>query len=194
MISTDDPIEAVPATPAATQPVVAVPSAPARRGRSPLDLLLVGAAILAIGGVAFAVGRTTAPQTAAAFPSGGQFVPGGLADPGASLAPGQTPAAGGPQVGGPGLGGPGGLARGGMSVTGTVTSVDGDSLTITLESGEAVTVTLDDATEYRTAADATADDVTVGATVDINLGFDGMAPGGTGDTPAFTADDVTVVP
>jgi hypothetical protein len=183
------------ATPIASQRFVPIgPTTAVRRGRSPVDLLLIGAAVLAIGGVAFAVGRMTAPATAATFPGGGQFVPGRLAGPDASLAPGETPAAGGPQVGGPGLGGPGGLIRGGMSLTGTVTSVGSDSVTMTLESGEEVTVALDDATEYRTASEATVDALSVGSTVDIAVGLDGLAPGGAGDTPTLTADDVTVVP
>lgn len=185
-----------PNEPTPVVPVIATTSA--RRGRNPLDLLLVGAAVLAIGGVAFAVGRMTAPPATAAFPGGGQFTPGGVV-PGASLAPGQSPGAGGPGAGGPGAGGPGaggpgGFNLGGMSMTGTVTSVDADSLTLTLESGEEVTIALDDATDYWTADDATAADISVGATVDVGVGLDGLAPGGAGDAPAFTADDVTVVP
>jgi hypothetical protein len=67
-------------------------------------------------------------------------------------------------------------------------------MTVTLESGEEIAIALDEATQYRTSAAATAGDVTVGATVDVGVALDGLAPGGAGEPPAFTADDVTVVP
>ena len=83
-----------------------------------LNLLLIGAAILAVGGVAFAIGRSTAP--ASAFPGVGGLNGGPIVRSDGSFAPG--------------AGGPGGFALdGGLAIDGTVTSVDADSVTLTLD-------------------------------------------------------------
>ena len=159
-------------------PVVAV--APRARSGGVLNLLLIGAAILAIGGVAFAIGRSTAPVSAfqgvGAFPDGGTGV-----RPNGSFAPG--------------AGGPGGAfgLGGGLSVDGTVKSIDADSLTLTLANGDEVTFTLDGTTTYRLATDAAASDVAVGDQVSVKAAGGGrLQAGAGGGAPDLTASDVTV--
>lgn len=169
------PPPVIPAPP----PVVAVAPRP-RSGRI-LNILLIGAAIVAVGGVAFAIGRSTAP--AIAFQRAGVFEDGSgtVIRPNGSF----TPGAGGPR-GGFGFGG-------GLSLEGTVKSVSADSLTITLASGAEVTFKLDGSTTYRAATDAAASDVAVGDDVTVKEA-DGssVAAGAAGGTPDLTAGDVTV--
>jgi hypothetical protein len=160
-------------------PVVAV-TPRARSGRV-LNLLLIGAAILAIGGVAFAIGRSTAPV--GAFQRAGTLPDGTAIRPNGSFAPG--------------AGGPGGAFAlgGGLSIDGTVKAVDADSLTLTLDSGEEVTFTLDSATTYREATDAAASDVSVGDEVSVKVAGNGRlqtGAGAGGQAPDLTAEDVTV--
>ncbi len=115
------PTPAAAAPVAAAAPIVATP----KRSAGWLNLLLGAAAVIAVGGVAFAIGRSTAPADAVGFVPGA----GGpaLIQPGGSFDPG------GPIVR---QGGPGGLGAG-LSMDGTVTAVDADSVTIKLASGEA---------------------------------------------------------
>lgn len=187
----DDPTPTIrdpfPATPA-TEPVRPLAPAPKPKKSSSgmwLNLLLVVAAAVAIGGVAFALGRSTAPVAAAngraGFPAG-QFGAGRSFDPNASFAPGQ----------GGGLG----FGRGGgnVGITGTVDSVSADSITVKTANGQTVTFTLSGDTTYHQATVATAADVTTGATVTVRVGgFGGGAAGpGASGAPALTATDVTV--
>jgi len=166
-----------PAAGPAPVPVVAVASRPKAVGI--LNALLVGAAVLAVAGVAFAIGRTTAP--ASAFPGVGRVTDGGtVVRPDGSFAPG--------------AGGPGGLAlRSALAMDGTVTAIDADSLTLALENGEEVTFTLDASTTYRAATDASAADVAVGDEVSVKVdGDDRVQLGNDGSAPDLTAGDVTV--
>jgi hypothetical protein len=179
-----------------TQPVVpvtpmtAVPAPSTRsKGGGWTNLVLVGALALAIGGVAFAVGRSTAPAAAA---STNGLVPGAFGGPqGAGVPQGSfTPGEGGPNVVGPGF-----LGGGGLTIDGTVASVDGTSMTITLESGETVTVTLDDTTTYHSAVEASSEDVAVGDDVAVRSsggGRFGLGPNASA-APSLTASDVTIV-
>lgn len=168
----------MPATPGPSPvPVVAV--APRGRSGGILNLLLIGAAIVAIGGVAFAVGRMTAPANAltqvGAFPDGAVGI-----GPRGSFAPGG--------------GGPGGFTLGGsIALDGTVKSIDADSLTLTLANGQEMTFKLDDSTTYREATDAAATDIAVGDQVSVTSAGGGRVPaGGNGQAPDLTAGDVTV--
>lgn len=164
-----------------------------------VDVLLVAAVALAIGGVAFAIGRQTAPQ---ALP-GGAMLPGltdggGIVVPGASMAPTGPDASGAPGRG-PMGGGPGAVPLGGagmgLALRGEVVAVGEGSITIRLESGEEQTLALDGATEFRQAAETSAETVAVGATVDIRAGLQPPTAGGGGGTqPALTASTVTVAP
>ena len=171
---TMDPVPAVPQAP--PNPVVT----PARRSSRALDIALALAAVLAIGGVAFAAGRITAPAGAGpAFmrgtgPGGTVMTPDGSFDPN------------GPR--------PGGLALdGGLAIDGTVTAVDADNITIKLRDGQEMTFKLDDETAYHEASDASSSDVAVGDDVSVRVSGGRVVTGdGTGATPEMSASDVTV--
>ena len=189
-----------PFAPAAPQPI-AVPTSPvvgstpvtaappplpvARKASSGgrwLNLILVLAAAVAIGGVAFAVGRTTAPASAVGNGRTG-FGPGGSFAPRASGAPGL------------GRGGFGGGA--GLTVNGTVQSVTADTLTVKTTGGQIIVVTLGASTTYDTQTPASATDVTAGKTVQVQLDFSGQGrptASATTSGPVGTASSVTVVP
>jgi hypothetical protein len=162
-----------------------------------VNLLLGLAVVVAIGGIAFAVGRATAPAatTAGNFPpGGGQFFNGGNGN-GNGNGNGGT---------GNGLnqGGAGAFGAGGITVDGTVTAVNGDSMTIKTANGQEITVSTNGDTTYHQQAAATAGDVTTGSDVLVRLdGFRGrFGQGGPGASsapsgaPQPTATDVTVVP
>ena len=163
-------------------PVEPVALAPRARSRSLLDLLLVGAAILAVGGVAFAIGRSTAP--AGAFPGVGGLGGGPIVRFEGSFDPD--------------AGGPGGVALGGgLAIDGSVTAIDADSVTITLDDGQEMTFALDAETTYREATDATPADVAVGDDVSVKVAGAGQIRNGNGGDggaapPELTAGEVTV--
>lgn len=180
-----------PTPPAAADPFVAPAPAPApasvpppaasrRRSSRLIDIALIGAAVLAIGGVAFAAGRATAPPAAAAnalTPRGETFFrAGGSFDPGSGQ---------GPRFG---FGGGGGL-----SIDGTVTAIDADSITIKTADGQERTIELGATTAYHQATDATASDVAVGDDVSVKVtgAGQGAAPGAS-DAPRLSASDVTL--
>ena len=166
-----------PAPSPAPAPVVSVP--PRARSGGILNVLLVGAAIVAIGGVAFAIGRMTAP--ASAFPGAGR-----VTDSATVVLPDGSFA--------PGAGRPGRFALGGeLAMEGTVKSIDADSLTLTLENGEEMTFRLAAGTTYREATDASATDVAIGDKVSIKVADGGPTQvGGGGTAPDLTAGVVTV--
>lgn len=148
-----------------------------------LNAVLAIAVALAIGGVAFAAGRLTAPAPTNPFGNGG---------PGQFFGNGN---------GNNGQGGPGGfLAGGGVTLEGTVESLSGTTLTLKTSSGQTIQVTLDGTTTYHAQSDASASDVTTGSTVLVRVeGFRGGGPGasfapGNGGGTDQTAADVTVVP
>lgn len=169
-----------------TQPVVpAAPTVQIPRRKSSaawLNVVLVLAAIVAVGGVAFAVGRSTAPVAAAGLRGGGNFAGGNF--PRGSFAPGQS-------------GAPGGGSGGGFNLSGTVQSVTGDTLTITTANGQTLEFTLGSDTTYGTKTTATASDVKAGSKVEVQLDF-GAGGQPTASTaasgPIGTARSVTVVP
>jgi len=152
-----------------------------------LNLVLVLAAAVAIGGVAFAIGRGTATASTTNGTNGNGRVFGG-AFPGGSFVPG---ASGAPRFG------RGGGFGGGLTVQGTVESVDGDTLTIKTANGDTIKVTTGASTTYHTQTDATAADVQAGKTVQVQIdgGFTGR-PNASATTaaPVGTAGSVTVIP
>jgi hypothetical protein len=180
----------------ASPPTLATPPAlPAAKPKGSsgrwLNLVLAVAAAVAIGGIAFAVGRTTAPVSAATGGNGngrGAFANGSFA-PRASGQPGFG-----------GRGGFGGGAGAGLSINGTVKSVDGNTLTITTANGQTIEVTTGDSTTYHTQAPATAADVKTGSNVQVQLQFNGNGGGPRPNAssaptgPIGTAGSVTVVP
>lgn len=135
--------------------------------RSAASLLLAVAALVAVAGVAFAVGRTTAgaTQTAAANRANGL----------GAFGQGQAP--------------PDGDRLGDRveSVQGTVTAVNGATLTITLADGSTVEVTTDSSTTYHAQESASASDVATGSSVIVQVS--GGLPGTSGTR---TASDVTI--
>ena len=173
--------------PAQGAPVAAVRAKPG--GARLLNVALAGALVLAIAGVAFAVGRFTAPATASAggFPNGngGGFFRNGQG--------GQGGANG-------GQGGPGGLFAGGLTLEGTVESVTATTLTLKTASGQTIQIALDGSTTYHAQTDATASAVTTGGKVLVRLNGRGGLGGANGGPTASgaptspTANDVTVVP
>jgi len=192
-----DPFHSIQPDPAAgLNPVQPVTIQPRRRGGGTmfLNVLLGLALVVAVGGVAFAVGRATAPASSGsgALAADGQNGRGFFVGPGASGAPDRAGR----------FGGPGGA---GFSIEGTVQAIDATSMTITTASGQTVTIALDGNTSYQKASAATAADVTTGSKVSVQLNGRGggqgrpgasAAPGASGAPVAGlgTAGSVTVVP
>jgi hypothetical protein len=172
---TPDPVPAPPAnqvpltppTSFAPAPLVAKTAAK-NRASTGTALLLVGA-LVAIGGVAFAVGRVTAPAAAAA-PTAGGF--GGA---GRGNGEGGTGGFGGAG----GFGGGAGRGAAGVSVTGTVVSINGSSIQLKLANGTTETLNLSSTVTYRDSTTGTAADVAPGATVQISLALGAGAGGPT---------------
>jgi hypothetical protein len=93
---------------------------------------------------------------------------------------------------------------GGTSLSGTVSAIAADSITVKLASGASITIPLDADTDYHAATAATAGDVTVGSTVRVTPGARIQVPGasfgpaaspgpGVGGLSFGAATDVTVV-
>lgn len=188
---------APPPTPAGTMPPAAVappPVAPGpavrrSRGVTILNAVLAIAVALAIAGVAFAVGRFTAPAAVAA----GRFGNG---------SPGQVFNGNG-NGNGNGRGAGGFLAGGGVTIEGTVESISDTTLTLKTASGQTIQVALEGTTTYHAQSDASASDMKAGGTVLVRVsllggfgnGGPGASPGtGAGGATNPTASDVTVVP
>jgi hypothetical protein len=162
---------------------------PRSRSSRILNLALVAAVVVAIGGVSFAVGRGTAPASAPTnFGAGGPGLGNG----------GFPNASGAPNPGGFGAGGAGGL-----SIEGTVIAVDADSVTIETTTGQTIELSINAATEYHQQEAAAAADVTTGSTVIVQTdGFAGRVPGDPGSSAPpssetgtdVTATEITVVP
>lgn len=172
-------------------PVVATPIvAPARKRADRSGLVLALAAFVAVGGITFAIGRTTAPASVATGQTGARGgIPGGSFDPSASFDPTS-------------MGRPGG---GSTTVTGTVSTFSGTTLTIRTADGQTIEVDASGATWHAQAA-AAATDVTTGTTVQVSAtGMGGFGPGGADPgasadpassaaaTTPVTATDVTIV-
>ncbi len=167
-------------------------------------LLFALAGLIAVGGVAFAVGRLTAPTATAATGRFGTGAAGFRSQFGAnaSFAPGEARG-----FFGGGLAGAGGAAD--VSLRGTVQSINGNTLTLRTASGSTVTVDLSGSTTYHKQAAASSTDVTTGSQVLVQVQFDrtgagaaplasgapagGAAPLASGAPRTFTASDVTVV-
>ena len=156
---------------APVQPVqpVATPAKP-KSGASGrwLNVLLGVALVFAIGGVAFAIGRTTAPASAATGGRGnfnGGFRGWQRADRELRAGRERRRFFGG---------------RGARALTGTVASIDGDKLTITTDNGQTVTLTTADSTTYHTRPRPPRPMSTAGTRSRCGAS-DGSANGGTGN-------------
>lgn len=209
-----NPLEPSTATQPVQQPVpqpVGQPAAPVSPGpvkakggisNRALNLLLGGALVLAIGGIAFAAGRMTAPAAAI---TGGNFPGGGVFN-----GPGGGNGGNGNGNGGfQGRGNGGGAifgGGGGPTLEGTVDSISDTTLTLKTAEGQTIQIALSGDTSYHRQSDASASDVVTGSKVLVrinfqrgNIGGGPQATAGTGgDTTTvgggLTANDVTVVP
>jgi ferric-dicitrate binding protein FerR (iron transport regulator) len=186
-------LESEPGTPSSVNPHP-TPRSPGISSRA-LNLLLGGALVLAVAGVAFAVGRMTAPAqtiTAGAFPNGG-FNGNGQGGPGNGGFQGRP---------GNGQGGFGIFGAGGATIEGTVEAVSDTTLTLRTADGQTIQIALSDTTTYHSQSDATASDVVTGGQVLVRLNLrrgDGAAGGpqasaGPGGGFSMSAGDITVVP
>lgn len=183
-----------------TTPVTVAPAAVGRptRSRGWIDILLAVAAVVAVAGIAFAIGRMTAPATAQVGAAGGQF-------PGGQL-PGQgqgnrTFGNGGFPGAGQGNNLPGGALLRNGAIKGEVVEITSDHITLKLASGQQISIPLDSSTTYHRQTSAAAGDVTSGSQVLVEL-----APRATAGNPSAspnsgtnsgrlptTASDITVV-
>lgn len=151
---------------------------PARR-RPGAVLALALAAIIAVGGLAFAAGRLTASPVAAS----GRGL-NGLSRNAANA--------------GNGAGRPGGaagrglLAGGGLAIQGTVESISADALTLTLDNGQTLHLGLSGATAYYRQTPASSTNVASGdkVSVQVTRGGNGSGSAASGNR---TAQSVTLV-
>jgi hypothetical protein len=158
--------------------------APARRNRSTTILLMLSA-LVALGGVGFAVGRVTSNGSSANNQTN-NGVP-GFGGANGSFDPGQfrPDASGAPGVSGAG------------TVSGTVESVTANSMTVRLADGQTVTIAFGSSTTYHGQTAATGSDVTTGSTVVVQTtggstsGASASASPSTGSGDR-TATDVTI--
>ena len=181
----------LPGAPAAARLAGARPAIGAPEARV-VDVILVVAAVFAVGGVGFALGRATAPAATIAQTgargngpfgngavrqrrNGGQFPNGGEFPNGGQFGGGQG-----------GNGGAGGFGRGlGITLSGQVTDISADHLTLKLASGQSIQIGLNSTTTYHTQTPATAGDVTTGSTVQVQVTRAAAAAGtGTRSAPA----------
>jgi hypothetical protein len=152
--------------PLAPEPAQVVATPVRRRGAGGMliNAVLGLALVVAVGGVAFAAGRATAPTTATRTGTGAN---GGFANGQGGFVPGGPRASGAPGFGGGGLGFGGGGA--GLSIEGTVSAVGADGITLTLTSGQTVTIPTSSSTTYHQRTAGSASDVTTGSTVIVQL-------------------------
>jgi hypothetical protein len=167
-------------------PVVRVQ--PRKTGGMWLNVVLGLAALVAVGGIAFAIGRNTAPAAtggARAGNFGGGNFPGGNF-PGGSFAPDASGGLGGAFTRG-----------GGFNLSGTVESITADTLTLKTANGQTLEFSLGADTTYASKTPATAADVKAGSKVEVQLraGGDGQPRASAAASgPIGTAGSVTVVP
>jgi hypothetical protein len=167
-------------------PVVRVQ--PRKAGSMWLNVVLGLAALVAVGGIAFAVGRNTAPAVTGGarggnFP-GGNF-PGGNF-PGGSFAPDASGGLGGAFTRG-----------GGFNLSGTVESITDDTLTLKTANGQTLEFGLGADTTYASKTPATAADVKAGSKVEVQLraGGNGQPQASAAASgPIGTAGSVTIDP
>lgn len=150
-----------------------------------LNVVLGLAALVAVGGIAFAIGRSTAPA-ATGGPGAGNFPGLGGNFPGGSFAPDASG----------GLGG--GFARGGgFNLSGTVESITDDTLTLKTANGQTLEFSLGADTTYASKTPATAADVKAGSKVEVQLLAGGIGQpqaSAAASGPIGTAGSVTIDP
>ena len=180
-------------------PVVQPPPAGARR-RSWVDILLVVGAVVALAGIGFAVGRLTAPTTTGFGQGRGQFNGQFGGNPGNGPLGGN---AGNGQFGGNAGSGQFGGGRaffggGSLALTGKVTELAADHLTLEVANGSTVTIPVDSSTAYYQQTGSTSSDVHPGDAVIVEVTRDGApaaspgAGGGPGGPQLGAASSITV--
>jgi hypothetical protein len=171
-----NPAGSTPTAPFAPPPAFTAPAIPTRHRTSLLTtVLLVAAAAVAVSGISFAAGRVTGPAAAATV-NGRQFP--GLGNGGTN----------GNQNGGTAGGG----GFGGVGIRGTVTAVDGSTITVELANGQEIKVQTDSSTTYHQQTSGSSSDVTNGKSVivEVTPGAGGFGNGST--TGSVKASDITV--
>jgi hypothetical protein len=139
-----------------------------------VNVLLGFALVVAVGGVAFAAGRATAPEST----GNGRFGANGANGGNGGFAGGFGPNA----SGAPNRAFGGGAAGGAISIQGKVTAVAADSITIQLPTGQSVTIPTSDQTTYHSQTTASASDVTSGSDVIVQVAGGGrVVTGGNGN-------------
>lgn len=172
------------------------PRAPQPPRRNLASTLVLGlAAVVAVGGLAFAAGRLTAPAAVAATGLNGTGARGNGEFPGAGALGGGT--------GGAGTNGTAGFrGAGGFGLRGTVTAVASDHLTVQLTNGSTIDIPISSSTTYHQETAGAASDVQVGKQVQVQLSRPAGAtaspgaaasPGASGVARLGTASDVTVL-
>jgi hypothetical protein len=158
-------------TAGAAQPQPAAAARPRRLGLgASIALLLV--ALITVGGLAFAAGRLTAPESAKESTSPlCQYYVYGRGGNQICVQSGDTDGVPGWMM--PGMF-PGGIDRGSYAtvLTGTVTAVDSSGITIALPGGRRATIAVNRSTVYRvvgSAGSASLADVQVGSTVTVTV-------------------------
>jgi hypothetical protein len=154
----------------------AVRSGKVRRAGS-TSILLVVSALIALGGVGFAVGRATSTGTGGTAAVNDAGLNNGF--------PGGADASGRPDF----AGAPGGLAGNDATVSGTVVSSTANSITIQLANGQQVTLATGSSTTYHSQAAASGSDVAVGASVIVKTS--GTTATSAGATAGATAGAAT---
>jgi hypothetical protein len=150
---------------------------PKQRRSNSVTAMLAISALIAVGGVGFAVGRLASSSTATT----GTNTNGGFN--------------GAPRADASGLPADGrgfGLAS---TVSGTVVSVGTDSFTVKLASGQTVTIATGSSTTYHAQTAGSSTDLTAGSTVLVQTTGGDAAPGASaspGTSTTRTATDVTI--
>jgi len=129
---------------------------------NPVTVLLALSAMVALGGVSFAIGRTV--SAGGSTPGQATVVAGSGPTTGGNGLPGPAPNPGGvPLV--PGGEDGAGVASGTTTVSGTVVGVSSNSITVQQANGQTVTIATDASTGYHSQTSATSASVTTGTTV-----------------------------
>ena len=155
-----------------------------RRSNS-VTVLLAVSALVAVGGIGFAVGHVATPggtDTTGQNGNGGQFGPNASGIPGnlGSFRPD----------------GNGGFGSGTASISGTLVSISADSFTVKLASGETVTIATGSSTTYHNQTSGLSTDLATGETVTVqtssaSTGSNASSSSSPG-TGTRTATDVTI--
>jgi hypothetical protein len=164
----------------------------------------VDQAALASPGPGLVTAGTATDATGASVPAAGDGATGDTAaaplvasGPGGDVAAGSGQAAGAPPGGlqgsSPGgLAGPPGMGPGGLE--GTLSAMEGDSLTLTTADGTSMTVWTDASTAWVQETPITATDVAVGDRVSIDVPFGGFGRGQADSGQTLVAQQVTLLP